>query len=537
MIGDQKARNRTGIVAQPMPRFKDPPSRSRTSEVADPDEAASGRSGSSLRRGGAGVAESVVRHAEVARVPHHASIAEEDGLGRLMHDPTLLGDPTGQFPLCHHVDPGGRHVGGRDETLVLEGGFQTGPAARGVLEQKELRLGDGGGVVRLGEELRSLHGRRNLRTVRHRGTGPNGSAEGRELRGPCRRSTPQSIDPEPASQVTPFLQPPRTPPGRALLGYAFRVRVYYHDQFDLPLPEGHRFPMAKYTRLRERVSASLVERGVRLEVGPASSDRELALAHDPAYVARVVQGSLSRDEVRRIGFPWSPALVERSRRSVGSTIAAVRSALEDGVAVNLAGGTHHAFADRGQGYCVFNDVAVGARLAQAEEGIRRIVVLDCDVHQGNGTAAIFRDDPNVFTFSIHGATNFPFEKEPGDLDVGLPDGTGDDAYLIALEEALATVFAAGPYDLAFYVSGADPYVHDRFGRLALSREGLARRDALVFSTCHRAHLPVAVSMAGGYAPDLEDIVAIHYETVCAAARFHRAWNAPAPSFSRTGCSP
>ncbi|MEZ4647709.1 MAG: histone deacetylase [Candidatus Eisenbacteria bacterium] len=303
------------------------------------------------------------------------------------------------------------------------------------------------------------------------------------------------------------------------------MRIFYHDQFVLPLPEGHRFPMAKYSRLRERVAADpRCARGT-LEVGPPSTDHELVLAHDPEYVARVAQGELTSLEIRRIGFPWSTEMVERSRRSVGSTVAAARAALSDGVAVNLAGGTHHAFTDRGQGYCVFNDVAVAARVAQREEAVGRIVVIDCDVHQGNGTAAIFRDDPSVFTFSIHGASNFPFEKEASDLDVALPDGTGDDRYLAELETALRTVFASGPFGLAFYVSGADPYAGDRLGKLDLSHEGLARRDALVFESCLRSHVPVAVSMAGGYAKEIEDIVAIHLETVRQAVDFHDEWTA------------
>lgn len=303
------------------------------------------------------------------------------------------------------------------------------------------------------------------------------------------------------------------------------MRIFYHDQFVLPLPEDHRFPMAKYSRLRERVATCGELRNARLEVGPSCPDSELETAHDPAYLDRVVRGTLSAAEIRRIGFPWSPGLVERSRRSVGSTVAAARAALGDGAAVNLAGGTHHAFADTGQGYCVFNDAAVAARVMQRDEGVRRVLVLDCDVHQGNGTAAIFRHDPSVFTVSIHGASNSPFEKEPGDLDVPLPDGTEDGPYLSALESALGVALAAGPFDLAFYVSGADPYAGDRLGKLALTRDGLSRRDALVFETCQRAHLPVAVSMAGGYAPDIEDIVGIHLETVRQAYRFHRAWSA------------
>ena len=235
--------------------------------------------------------------------------------------------------------------------------------------------------------------------------------------------------------------------------------------------------------------------------------------------------------VRRIGFPWSPAMVERSRRSAGATIAAARAALDDGAAVNLAGGTHHAFADRGEGYCVFNDVAVAARLLQHEGRCRRVAVVDCDVHQGNGTAAIFRDDPTVFTFSMHGAKNYPFRKETSDLDVELRDGTDDAAYLAALGGALPAVLARQQPELVFYLAGADPYEGDRLGRLRVSMAGLERRDALVFDACRAAGVPVAVAMSGGYAPDVDDIVAIHAEH---GAR--RGGAGPRPGLAAAGVS-
>ncbi len=292
------------------------------------------------------------------------------------------------------------------------------------------------------------------------------------------------------------------------------MQIFYTDQFVLPLPPGHRFPMAKYARVRERVVAAGLG---AMHVPPAATAEQLALAHDPAYVDRVCNGRLTAAEQRDIGFPWSPAMVERSLRSTGATISACRAALADGLAVNLAGGTHHAFRDRGQGYCVFNDAAVAARVMQAEGLIRRAVILDCDVHQGNGTAAILADDPTIFTFSIHGAHNFPFNKERSDLDIHLPDRTGDEDYLAALEYGLRESLGRSTPDLAIYLAGADPYEGDRIGRLALTMDGLARRDHLVLTTCQHAGLPVAVTMAGGYARELGDVVAIHARTVSIAA--------------------
>ena len=292
------------------------------------------------------------------------------------------------------------------------------------------------------------------------------------------------------------------------------MRIFFTDVFELPLPEGHRFPMAKYRLLRERVAGAGLG---TLHLPPAATDAELARAHDPEYVARVVEGRLTPHEIRRIGFPWSPGLVERSRRSAGATIAACRAALEDGVGVNLAGGTHHAGPDWGAGYCVFNDASVAARALQAERRVERVLVVDLDVHQGNGTAAIHRDDPSVFTLSVHAARNFPFRKEPGDLDVELPDGTGDEDYLREVEYALWAALPRARADLVIYVSGADAFARDALGRLSLSKAGLLRRDELVLGTCRDHGLPVAVTMAGGYARDLHDIVEIHFGTVRVAA--------------------
>jgi len=304
---------------------------------------------------------------------------------------------------------------------------------------------------------------------------------------------------------------------------AVAMHAFYSDHFVLPLPEGHRFPMAKYARLRERVIADGVVAPADLHEAPAASWEALTLVHTADYVAAVATGTLPDGMLRRIGFPWSPAMVERSRRSAGATIAAARAALDDGAAVNLAGGTHHAFADRGEGYCVFNDVAVAARVMQREGRCTRIAVVDCDVHQGNGTAAIFHADPTVFTFSMHGAGNYPFRKEQSDLDVELDDGTDDADYLEALTSHLPAVFAPQAPDLVFYLAGADPYAGDRLGRLQLSIDGLAARDAAVFSVCRAHATPVAVVMSGGYAPDIDHIVAIHLNTVRAAAALATTW--------------
>jgi len=292
------------------------------------------------------------------------------------------------------------------------------------------------------------------------------------------------------------------------------VHAFYCDHFVLPLPAGHRFPMEKYALLRARIAA---EPDIALSVPDGATPEALGRVHDPGYLERVRSGTLEREEVRRIGFPWSPELVERSRRSVGGTLAAARAALEDGAAANLAGGTHHAFRDRGEGFCVFNDVAVAVRDLQAEGRARRCAVIDLDVHQGNGTAAIFRDDDTVFTLSVHGANNYPFRKERSDLDLELPDGTGDERFLEAVELGVRRAIDHEP-DIAFYVAGADAYEHDRLGRLSVTRTGLATRDEIVFEACARRGVPVAVVMSGGYAADVHDTVDIHTETVRAAAR-------------------
>lgn len=296
------------------------------------------------------------------------------------------------------------------------------------------------------------------------------------------------------------------------------MKIFYHDHFVLPLPDGHRFPMSKYALLRQRVVEAGIAAPDAMRVPQAATDDAIRRAHTAGYLSKVKAGTLTRQEVRRIGFPWSPQLVERSRRSVGSTISAAHAALQEGAAVNLAGGTHHAGPNWGQGFCVFNDAAIAARALQAAGVVGRVVILDCDVHQGNGTAAIASGDDSIFTFSIHGAHNFPFHKEQSDLDLPLEDGAGDEVYLTALDTGLRQAIARARADLAIYLAGADPYEGDRLGRLALTKEGLAQRDRLVFDHCRAAGLPVAVTMAGGYARRVEDTVDIHFQTVCAAAR-------------------
>ena len=288
------------------------------------------------------------------------------------------------------------------------------------------------------------------------------------------------------------------------------MNIFYNDHFVLPLPPGHRFPMQKYALLRAAVQAWAPH---ALHEAPAASEDELRLAHTADYVRRMLDGSLSEQEVRRIGFPWSPPMAERARRSVGATIAAARAALRDGIAVNLAGGTHHAHADHGEGFCCFNDVAVATRVLQRERAVERVLICDLDVHQGNGTAAIFAGDASVFTFSMHGERNFPARKEASTLDVALPDGCTDEDYLAALRAQLPGIIDRFRPEMVFYLAGADPYVGDRLGRLALSKAGLAERDRIVLRLARDAGLPVAVTMAGGYADEVDDIVDIHFNTV------------------------
>lgn len=312
------------------------------------------------------------------------------------------------------------------------------------------------------------------------------------------------------------------------------MQAFFANHLGLQLPPGHRFPFQKYGLLQARVVADLSS--VDMHPAQAATEGELALAHEPQYIAAVLQGHLSAQAQREIGFPWSPRMAERACHSVGATIAAARVALREGIAANLAGGTHHASADGGGGYCVFNDVAVAARLMQAEwhrahRRLLRVAVIDLDVHQGNGTASIFRDDPTVFTLSIHGAKNFPFRKQPGDLDVDLPDGCGDADYLCALDAALEQLWSRHgdhPPGLVFYLAGADPHEGDRLGRLKLTTEGLVERDRRVFAALLQRRIPVALSMAGGYGRDLATTVQVQVNTLRLAEQHWQRWNNQAP---------
>jgi acetoin utilization deacetylase AcuC-like enzyme len=292
-----------------------------------------------------------------------------------------------------------------------------------------------------------------------------------------------------------------------------RLTLFFTDTFAFPLPEGHRFPLHKYRLLRQAIERADIAARVQLEIPAPANDEQLLRVHSPEYLEKVKAGSLNPAEIRRIGLPWSAELVERSRRSVGGTIGACRAALATGLAMSLAGGTHHAHAAFGSGFCVFNDVAVAVREIQASALAERILIVDCDVHQGDGTAEIFAGDPSVITFSIHGERNFPFRKAASDLDLGLPDGTGDEDYMAALASTLEALFISTTPDLAIYLAGADPFQDDLLGRMNLSKAGLAARDALVLSACSARSIPLAITLAGGYARQILDVVEIHLQTV------------------------
>lgn len=287
------------------------------------------------------------------------------------------------------------------------------------------------------------------------------------------------------------------------------LRFWTHDRFAFPLPPGHRFPIGKYALIRERVEAAWL--GEVCE-SPAASWESLALVHTPAYLERMRTGALELREARGLGLPWSPELVERARHSSWGTVEAARDALTDGWGMNLGGGTHHAYAAKGRGYCVFNDVVLAVRVLRRAGLVERVLVVDCDVHQGDGTASLCADDPLTYTLSIHGAANYPFHRETSSLDVDLPTGTGDDAYLGALDDALDQALPVARPDLVFYLAGADPWEGDKLGRLAVSKAGLRTRDALVLDRADAHGLPCCVTLAGGYAPDLADTVDIYAAT-------------------------
>ncbi len=287
------------------------------------------------------------------------------------------------------------------------------------------------------------------------------------------------------------------------------MRAFAHDVFTYPLPPGHRFPLGKYRLVREGAESL----GLDVTDARAATHDELLLGHDDSYVTRVAEGGLARREELALGLPWSPELVERSRRSVGATISAAEAALADGVAANVGGGTHHAFADGGRGFCVFNDVVVAARGLRRKGLARRVLVVDLDVHQGDGTHSALLEDAEAFTFSVNGFRNYPFRRVPGDLELDLPDGTADERYLDGVSRLLPQALARSRPDVCFYLAGADPYAGDRLGRLALTRDGLAARDALVRDTLRGAGVPVCVTLAGGYAEPIADTVDINLETL------------------------
>ncbi len=288
------------------------------------------------------------------------------------------------------------------------------------------------------------------------------------------------------------------------------MRAFAHDVYTYPLPTGHKFPLGKYKLVREGAEQLP---SISVEGARAATAAELLLAHDSSYVAAMEAGDLPRRDVLALGLPWSVELVERARRSVGATIMATHAALEDGVAANLGGGTHHAFPDAGRGFCVFNDVVVAIRAAYRAGSIKRALVVDLDVHQGDGTHFALDGDETAFTFSINGFGNYPFHRVPGDLECDLPNGTGDGRYLEELGRLLPLALERSRPDVCFYLAGADPYERDRLGRLALTKRGLARRDELVRSALLEAGVPAVATLAGGYAERIEDTVAINLATL------------------------
>ncbi|MBU3565369.1 histone deacetylase [Polynucleobacter sp. MWH-HuK1] len=299
------------------------------------------------------------------------------------------------------------------------------------------------------------------------------------------------------------------------------MKAFYTDHFVLPLPAGHRFPMEKYSRLRDLVTKQI---GIQLIEAPPVTDTQILYAHDPSYLVKVIEGTLSTQEQREIGFPWSVQMVERSRRSAGATVAAAKSALNEGIAANLAGGTHHAYRDTGSGFCVFNDSAIAARTLQKEiNPSLKVAVIDLDVHQGNGTAAILQNDDSIFTLSIHGENNFPFKKEQSNLDIGLADGCNDEVYLRSLSTALDQLDGRFKTDCLIFLAGADPHEGDRLGRLHISKEGMRLRDEMVFQYALDRQLPIAFSMAGGYGKEIESTVDIHFQTIKTALQFQKQY--------------
>ncbi len=302
------------------------------------------------------------------------------------------------------------------------------------------------------------------------------------------------------------------------------MKIFYTDHFHFPIPADHRFPIEKYSLLRQQILRDNIVDSIKFRVPRAATYQEIVRAHSPAYFERLQNCEMTPKEMRRIGFPWSAELVERAKRSAGATIEAGLAALKENIAVSLSGGTHHAFRDRGEGYCLLNDSVIAARALQSENTLKKILIIDCDVHQGNGTAAILTNDATIFTFSLHGKNNFPSRKEKSDLDIALEDETGDREYLKALEKGLIRALDISEAEMVIYLAGADPYENDRFGRLRLSKPGLLERDRMVFRYCHKAAIPVAVTMAGGYAKNIQDSVDIHFQTVKQAVEWYHRRN-------------
>lgn len=297
------------------------------------------------------------------------------------------------------------------------------------------------------------------------------------------------------------------------------MKVCYSDRYAVPLPDTHPFPMPKYRLVRDQLLAEGSLTDDNLIEPLLAKAEDILLVHTEDYWLRCVRGELTPQEVRRIGLPWSEGLVRRSCASTQGTIIAAQNALKDGVASNLAGGTHHAYADHGEGYCVLNDIAIATRVLQRDGLAERVAVIDCDVHQGNGTAAIFQNEPRVFTFSMHGEKNFPARKEQSSLDIHLPDGVSDDEYLAVLNNHVPRILDEFQPDFVFYQAGVDPFERDRLGRLKLTIEGLRRRDEFVIGACRQRDLPVVTTMGGGYAKNIHDSVEAHCNTVRVALGF------------------
>ena len=290
------------------------------------------------------------------------------------------------------------------------------------------------------------------------------------------------------------------------------MQVFYTPRYYADIGQGHIFPIRKFELVRDKLLAEgTLHPEEIVEPDPAPLE-DVLLVHTEDYVSRLCSGDLTQKEVRRLGLPWSESLVRRSFYAVGGTLAAAAVSLTDGYSSNLAGGTHHSFSDRGEGFCVLNDVAVAIRTMCARQLIQRAAIVDCDVHQGNGTATIFAGDANTFTFSMHGANNYPLFKAHSTLDVELPDGTSDAAYMETLASHLPQVFQSEP-DIVFYLAGADPYRGDKLGRLALSIDGLRERDALVLRECYEREIPTVTVMSGGYGNDINDTIEIHCNTI------------------------